>query len=94
MSVDMNMKASPVPAVEPIQPPVVPDPPEIEKVKGVEPTARYRLVIEKGPAPGTFVYKTLNPETGEVVRQLPREEVASLKDRPGYGPGTVIDTIA
>ena len=30
----MNMKASTVPAVEPIQPPVVPDPPEIEKVKG------------------------------------------------------------
>ena len=90
----MNMKASPVPAVEPIQPPVVPEPPEIEKVKGVEPTARYRLVIEKGPAPGPFVYKTLNPETGEVVRQLPREDVARLKDQPEYGPGKVIDTTA
>jgi flagellar protein FlaG len=90
----MNMKASPVPAVEPIQPPVVPEPPEIEKVKGVEPTARYRLVIEKGPAPGTFVYKTLNPETGEVVQQLPREDVVRLKDQPEYGPGKVIDTTA
>jgi flagellar protein FlaG len=80
--------------VEPIQTPVVPDPPEIEKVKGVEPTARYRLVIEKGPAPGTFVYKTLNPETGEVVRQLPREDVARMKDQPEYGPGKVIDTTA
>jgi flagellar protein FlaG len=90
----MNMKASPVPAVEPIQPPVVPEPPEIEKVKGVEPTARDRLVIEKGPAPGTFVYKTLNPETGEVVQQLPREDVVRLKDQPEYGPGKVIDTTA
>jgi len=90
----MNMKASPVPAVEPIQPPVVPDPPEIEKVKGVEPTARYRLVIEKGAVPGAFVYKTLNPETGEVVRQLPREDVVRLGDQPEYGPGKVIDTLA
>ena len=91
MSVDMNMMASPVPAVEPVQPPVVPDPPEIEKVKGVEPTARYRLVIEKGPAPGTFIYKTLNPETGEVVRQIPNEEVVRMAHSIEAGKGLLFN---
>lgn len=54
--------------------------------------ARYRLVIEQGPRAGSFVYKTLDRETGEVVRQLPSEEVLRLRERNDYGAGTVIDT--
>ena len=56
--------------------------------------ARYRLVIEQGPRAGSFVYKTLDRETGEVVRQLPSEEVLKLRERNDYGAGAVIDTIA
>ena len=37
--------------------------------------ARYKLVIEQGARNGVFIYKVLDRETGEVVRQLPREEV-------------------
>lgn len=54
--------------------------------------ARYRLVIEQGPRAGSFIYKTLDRETGEVVRQLPSEEVLKLRQRADYGAGTVIDT--
>lgn len=54
--------------------------------------AQYRLVIEEGPRAGSFVYKTLDRETGEVVRQLPREEVASLGRQDDYDLGAVIDT--
>lgn len=55
--------------------------------------ARYRLVIEQGPRAGSFVYKTLDRETGEVVRQLPSEHVVQLRQDANYGAGTVIDTI-
>ena len=51
-------------------------------------------VIEPGSANGTFVYKTLDRLTGEVVRQLPREEVMRLRDDAGYNAGRVVDTRA
>jgi flagellar protein FlaG len=53
--------------------------------------ADLRLVIEEDQTSGTFVYKTLDRRTGEVVKQLPREEVVRLKESPGYAPGDVID---
>jgi flagellar protein FlaG len=56
--------------------------------------ARYRLVIEEGGAKGGFVYKILDRETGQVVRQLPRDEVASIGGQAGYAAGAVIDTRA
>ncbi len=54
--------------------------------------ARYRLVIEQGPRAGSFVYKTLDRETGEVVQQLPSEEVLKLREQDRYGVGAVINT--
>lgn len=54
--------------------------------------ARYKLVIEQGARKGVFIYKVLDRETGEVVRQLPREEVARLGNQNGYAAGTVINT--
>ena len=56
--------------------------------------ARYRLVIEQGPRAGSFVYKTLDRETGEIVRQMPSEEVLKLRERDDYGVGAVINTTA
>jgi flagellar protein FlaG len=56
--------------------------------------ARYKLVIEQGAQKGVFIYKVLDRETGEVVRQLPREEVIRLKDQNGYAAGAVINTTA
>ena len=54
--------------------------------------ARYRLVIEQGPRAGSFVYKTLDRETGEVVRQLPSEQVLKLRQSDDYDVGTVVNT--
>ncbi|WP_396595612.1 flagellar protein FlaG [Brevundimonas sp. R86498] len=59
-----------------------------------EEVARYRLVIEEGPSAGTFVYKTLDSVTGEVIRQLPREEVLKMREDGAYTAGGVIDTSA
>lgn len=59
-----------------------------------ERVAQYRLVIEEGPSQGTFVYKILDRTTGEVVRQLPREQLVDLMRRDSYSSGSVIDTSA
>ena len=56
--------------------------------------ARYRLVIEEGPQAGSFIYKTLDRITGEVVKQLPREQVVDLMRAAQYSAGSVIDTKA
>ncbi len=60
--------------------------------KQAEEAARYRLIIEEGPTQGTFVYKTLDSTTGEVVRQFPREQVLRMADSGGYSAGGLIDT--
>jgi len=57
-----------------------------------EGATRYRLVIEEGPSMGSFIYKTLDSETGEVVRQFPREQVVRLAEARDYDAGAVIDT--
>ena len=59
-----------------------------------ERAARYRLVIEEGPHSGSFIYKTLDRVTGEVVKQLPREQVIDLMRAVQYSAGSVIDTKA
>ena len=69
-----------------------------EKAKTAEPTgpdvAEMRLVIEMDQASGSFIYKTINRLTGEVVQQLPRAEVLKLRDAGQYTAGTVIRTKA
>ncbi|HEX8472365.1 MAG TPA: flagellar protein FlaG [Brevundimonas sp.] len=59
-----------------------------------EPAPQYRLVIEEGPTSGSFIYKTLDRATGEVVRQFPREQVLRLAEARRYDAGSVIDTNA
>ena len=59
-----------------------------------ERAARYRLVIEEGPQAGSFIYKTMDRVTGEVVKQLPREQVVDLMRGGSYSSGAVIDTTA
>ena len=56
----------------------------------VEEPAEFRLVIEEDPR-GSFVYKTLDRRTGEVVNQFPREQVLRLKESLGYAPGRVFN---
>lgn len=48
-----------------------------------------RLVIEQSTKEGAYVYKTVDRRTGEVLKQIPREDVLKTKDDANYGPGTV-----
>ena len=49
-----------------------------------------RLVIEEDKATKTFIYKTVDRRTGEVLQQYPREQVLRLHQQPGYQPGSVL----
>jgi flagellar protein FlaG len=49
-----------------------------------------RLVIEEDQASGSYVYKTVNRRTGEVVLQLPRAEILRLREEAEYAAGAVI----
>ncbi|MBC6980600.1 hypothetical protein H8B08_02435 [Caulobacter sp. 17J80-11] len=50
----------------------------------------YRLVIEQDPESGTFIYRTVDRRTGEVVQQLPREELLKWRRDPAYVAGSLI----
>ena len=78
-----------------INPDVPPPAQDMQSAQGIAQDAaldagRYRLTIEKEAA--GFVYKTLDRVTGEVIRQLPREEVLKMRASPAYGVGEVITT--
>ena len=50
-----------------------------------------RLVIEEDKTSGSYVYKTVDSRTGQVVAQIPREEVLRLREAPAYEPGAVVN---
>jgi flagellar protein FlaG len=56
--------------------------------------ADLRLVIEDDQAAGCFVYKTVDWRTGEVVQQIPREQLLKLREDRAYLSGDVIKTEA
>ena len=49
-----------------------------------------RLIIEEDKAAGSYVYKTIDVRTGQIVQQIPREEILRLKEASGYQPGAVV----
>ncbi len=51
-----------------------------------------RLVISESKETGDFVYSILDRNTGQVLVQIPREEVARIAARPDYTAGQVVDT--
>jgi len=53
-----------------------------------------RLVIEEDEASGSYVYKTVNRLTGEVLMQFPRDDVLKMREQIGYEAGAVIRTKA
>jgi len=61
-----------------------------QPVSPAQDEADLRLVIEEGKAPGSYIYKTVNRVTGEVVSQLPREAVLRLRDEAEYEVGAVV----
>ena len=57
-------------------------------------SAPKRLLIEEIGNTGRFVYKLLDPVSGDVIVQLPREEVVRLAEMDSYAAGAVISTQA
>ena len=50
-----------------------------------------RLVIEEDAAAGgSYVYKTVNRLTGEVILQLPRDQLLKLKEQVDYVAGDIV----
>jgi flagellar protein FlaG len=72
----------PAPAPAPDRAPLAPAPPLV------------RLVIEEDPASGAFIYKTLDWITGEVLLQLPREDILKALRASDYAAGALVKTQA
>lgn len=92
----MTDNAASVTSVPPITTPPVPAPPANQPTQARNDNSdagRYRLTIE-AVGGNRFVYKVLDRVTGEVIRQLPREEVEKLISDPVYRRGEVVDTKA
>lgn len=52
--------------------------------------ADLRLVIEEDKATNSYVYKTVNRLTGEVIQQLPRDQILKLREQLDYEAGAVV----
>ena len=50
-----------------------------------------RLVIEQDPDSGSYVYKTVDRRTGDILQQFPREDILRMKQAEHYDPGEVFD---
>ena len=61
-------------------------------VSSIEASQHYRLLIEEGPRKGSFVYKTMDSLTGEIIRQFPREQLVKIAQADTYDKGAVIST--
>jgi flagellar protein FlaG len=57
-------------------------------------TADLRLIIEQDSASGQYVYKTVDRRTGDVVQQLPRDEILEMQTRDAYIAGAVVQAKA
>jgi flagellar protein FlaG len=84
-----GVSADPTPA-SPTPAPVVTPGPSKAPPTPIDDQSDLRLVIEDDKAAGSYVYKTINPITGKVISQIPREELLRMREAPDYTPGRVI----
>ena len=92
----METKAAAIaPASDPIPAKVSDKPAKAAPPAPAGPEAvEMRLVIEEDQASGSYVYKTVNRLTGEVVQQFPRAEILRMRQELQYAAGRVISTKA
>lgn len=53
--------------------------------------ADTRLVIEDDKAAGSYVYVTIDPVTGKVISQIPREQLLRMREASDYTPGSIVN---
>ena len=56
------------------------------------PDYQLRLTVDKDPKSGEWIYKAIDRSTGEVVKQLPRQELLDMRNSSSYQAGSVIKT--
>lgn len=64
-----------------------------QSMPAIEGVGQQRLVIEPVSS-HRFVYKVLDTNTGEVIRQLPNEHVEKMITDPAYQQGGLVKTQA
>ncbi len=52
------------------------------------------MVIDRDKSGLVFIYKLIDPETGNVVIEIPRHELCKLGEAPDYRAGSVVSTEA
>lgn len=65
-----------------------PPPPKM----GVQPESDLRLVIEESA--GSYVYKTIDRLTGNVIAQYPRDELLRMQTEGSYSAGGIVSAKA
>jgi hypothetical protein len=70
------------------------DPAPQPVVQPPAPVQDTRLNIERDQASGEFVYKFVDPQTGQVIEQIPNKELLKLRASASYTAGRVVDTKA
>ncbi|SRR5258706_1547617 len=50
-----------------------------------------KLQIEQDKTSGTFVYRSIDPDTGEIIRQWPPEKLLELRDYLKEMEGVLVD---
>ena len=70
-----------VPQAAPVEPPAA----------DIQDAVDFRLVIEEDAASGSYIYKTVDRRTGEVIQQFPREDVLKFQDAQGYNAGSLVN---
>jgi len=50
-----------------------------------------KLQIEQDKSSGTFIYRSIDPDTGEVISQWPSEKLLELRDFLTHMEGVLVD---
>ena len=53
-----------------------------------------KLQIDQDKETGTFIYRSINPDTGEVIKQWPPESLLKLREHIREMEGMLVDTKA
>jgi flagellar protein FlaG len=56
------------------------------------PDYQLRLTVDRDPKSGEWIYRAIDRSTGEVVKQLPRQELLDMRNSGSYQAGSVIKT--
>ena len=68
--------------------------PVVEKLIKKTLPGNTKLQVEKDKELGTFIYRSINPDTGEVIRQWPPESLLEMREYLKQMEGVLLDTQA